>query len=187
VPRQPWIRCGSRTPSRPRLALLGVLSATAALLGAACSSNVIGPLGGPGDPGTECFPAALGRTVTEGFFPLENTGKAAATVQRVALTKPRGMAVTTKAWLVPIWHTSGHFELIGDGFPYPPVTYPGWKHREPAIGAVIKPGRSLNLVYGIKRTARTGTSGGPTITYTAGGNTYTLTYATSLVMKAGNC
>jgi hypothetical protein len=166
--------------------VLGALSAVTVLL-AACSSDPVGPLGGPGDPGTECFPAALGRTVTEGFFALQNGGKIPASVQRVTLTDRRGIAVTTKAWLVPIWHTPGHYELIGDGFPYPPVTYPGWKHREPAIGAVIKPGKSFNLVYGIKRTARTGTSGGPAITYTAGGTTYTVTFATSLVMKPRNC
>lgn len=173
---------------RPLLLLLGALSTTAALLAAACSSDpAVGPLGGPGDPGTECFPAAQGRTVTDGFDSLQNTGKIPATVQKVTLTNPHGVTVTTKAWLVPIWHTHGDYDVIGDGFPYPPVTWGTWKQRRPAIGGVIRPGQSLNLLFGIKRTARVGRTGPTRIVYTAGGNTYTLTESTSTVMNPRSC
>jgi hypothetical protein len=158
----------------------------AALLASACSSG-IGPLGGPGSPGSECFPAAKGRTVTDGIDALQNSGKIPATVQKVTLTNPHGVAMTTRAWLVPIWHTQGDYDVIGDGFPYPPVTWGTWKHRRLAVGGVIRPGQSLNLVFGIKRTARTGRSGPTTIVYTAGCSTYTLTESTSTVMNHGNC
>lgn len=171
---------------RSLLLLLGALSTTTALLAAACSSDpAVGPLGGPGDPGTECFPAAQGRTVTDGLDSLQNTGKIPATVQHVTLTNPHGVTVTTRAWLVPIRHTHGDYDVIGDGFPYPPVTWGTWKQRRPAAG-FIRPGQSLNLLFGIKRTARVGRSGPTRIVYTAGGNTYTLTYSTPLV-KPGSC
>lgn len=118
---------------RSLLLLLGALSTTTALLAAACSSDpAVGPLGGPGDPGTECFPAAQGRTVTDGLDSLQNTGKIPATVQHVTLTNPHGVTVTTRAWLVPIRHTHGDYDVIGDGFPYPPVTWGTWKQRRPA-------------------------------------------------------
>jgi len=171
-----------------RLVLLGVLSAAAVLLASACSSGGgIGPLGGPGDPATQCFPAVKDRTVTDGLDALQNSGKIPATVRKVTLTNPHGVAMTTRAWLVPIWHTQGDYDVIGDGFPYPPVTWGTWKNRRLAIGGVIRPGQSLNLVFGIKRTARTGRSGPTSIVYTAGGSTYTLTESTSTVMKHGSC
>jgi len=171
-----------------RLVLLGVLSAAAMLLASACSSGGgIGPLGGPGSPGSECFPAAKNRTVTDGFDALQNGGKIPATVRKVSLTYAHGMTMTTRAWLVPIWHTQGDYDAIGDGFAYPPVTWGTWKYRRPAIGGVVRPGQTLNLVFGIKRTARTGRSGPTSIVYTAGGSTYTLTESTSTVMKHGSC
>ena len=171
-----------------RLVLLPVLSATTVLLASACSSGGgIGPLSGAGGQATECFPALKDRTVTDGLDVLQNSGKIPATVRKVTLTNPHGVAMTTRAWLVPIWHTQGDYDAIGDGFPYPPVTWGTWKRRQPAIGGVIRPGQSLNLVFGIKRTARTARSGPTAIVYTAGGATYALTESTSTVMKHGSC
>jgi hypothetical protein len=167
--------------------MLGGLSA-ALLVGACSSGSGQGPLGNGGDPGTECFPAAKDHTVGQGFYALENGGKIAATVQSVRLTRPHGVVMTTKPWIMPILQTGhGGTELYGAGFPYPPAGWLPWRHRRPAIGAVIRPGQSFNLIFGVARTARRGTSGAPTVTYTAAGNTYTWQDATDFVMVPRNC
>jgi hypothetical protein len=174
---------------RSRLVLLGALSATAALLATACSSGSgTGPLGGGGDPGTQCFPAPGHGTTAQGWYSIQNSGKTAATVQSVRLVKPHGVAMTTKAWLMPVLQTGhGGEELYGAGFPYPPVGWAPWKHRRLAVGAVIRPGQTSNLIFGVARTARKGTSAAPVVTYTAGGNTYTWQDATTFVMVPRNC
>jgi hypothetical protein len=81
----------------------------------------------------------------------------------------------TRAWVVPIWHDpkNGDYDLIGAGWPWPPVSQPAWPQHEPAIGAVIRPGHDLNLVFGLTRTSGSeGHSGGAIVTYTSGGTTY---------------
>jgi hypothetical protein len=61
--------------------------------------------------------------------------------------------VMTKTWLMPILVTRGHDELFGLAYPYPlhPVE---WPKRFPAIGAVLKPGQDLNLVFGLTMTSQ---------------------------------
>jgi len=173
---------------RSRLILLGALSATAALLTAGCSSSSgTGPLGGSGGQAIECFPAPRDHTVTQGFYVLQNGGKTDVTVRSVRLVKPRGIVMATKAWVVPPWYSKGSQNALGVGYPYPPVTWPTWKDRRPAVGAVVKPNETLNLVFGVARTATKGTSAAPVVTYTAGGNTYTWQQGTTFVMVARNC
>jgi hypothetical protein len=112
-----------------------------------------------------------------GIYDLHNSGTIAATVQRVTLPSPRGLAITKGLWLTPVYHKT----VIG-AVAWPP-TGRAWARREPAIGAVIKPGQDLNLVFGLERTTdRTGRSNGPVITYTAGGSTYTLTEGFGLII-----
>jgi hypothetical protein len=167
--------------------LLGALSAATALLAGACASPRPGPLGGPGDPSNVCVPAREGHTITMGIYALENGGKIPATIQSVHLTHPHGLSMT-KAWVIPIVHTTGQYDLVGEQLNYPP-RWSTWAHRQPVPGAVVPAGKSLNLVFGVTRTtAKTGTSGYPVVTYTAGGNTYTLTETISLVVTAKrNC
>jgi hypothetical protein len=166
--------------------LLGALLATAALLAAGCTSDP-GPLngGGLGDVhGHECIPAPIGRQVTDGFFVLTNTGTSPVTVTSVKLTAVHGLAMT-RAWLMPGYKPPrGALSFVGDE-PYPPIRWPEWPNRQAIPGAVIKPHQGLNLFFGVARTtAGTGRVGGPTVTYTAGGNTYTLQEAWGFVIPA---
>jgi hypothetical protein len=162
----------------------------AALL-VACSSAP-GPLGDGGTDGTQCMAAQQGQPVTTGLYTLTNSGSARATIQSVGLPGARGLAAT-KMWLVPIYRDpkTGNFLDLGAGFPYPPAYSAAarwsWAKRRPAVGATIKPGQDLNLVFGLTRTTtKSGRSPGPVITYSAGGPSYIVAMKTSLVV-AGNC
>jgi len=89
-------------------------------------------------------------------------------------------------WVVPIFHTT----LIG-AVDWPP-TARAWALRKRAVGAVVKPGQTLNLVFGVARTtARTGRSDGPSIIYSAGGKTYrwwtTFTFAIVAPNRPAGC
>jgi len=170
---------------RRRRFLLAALSATTALL-AACSSSP-GPLGDGGSLGEQCVPGPEGRPLTTGLYDLHNTGTSPVTVQSVSLGSPHGLKITTKAWVMPIFHDvkTGNWDVVGVGVPYPPTTWPEWSNREPAIGAVILPGQDLNLVFGMTRTsASDGTSAGPVILYTVNRGTYTLHEQTGLMVAA---
>jgi hypothetical protein len=168
--------------------LLGALSATAALL-AACSSSP-GPLGSGGTQGQQCFPGRPGEPVTLGLYTLQNSGASTATITSVSLPTGASGLKMTRAWVVPIYHDpkTGNLELIGVGWPYPPTSQPTWPQRRPAVGAVIKPGQDLNLVFGlIRTTSHDGRSDGPVIAYTANGSTYTMKEAVSLLAAASHC
>jgi len=171
--------------------LLGALSVTALL--AACSSGPggPGPLGSGGDDGQQCMDFAQGKPVTTGIYELNNSSSDAVTVQSVTLPGAYGLTMT-RAWLVPVGQTgNGGTMTVGAGWPYPPsftaLVRSVWAQRRPAVGATIKPGQDLNLVFGLTRTtANAGKSSGPAITYTAGGSTYTVQEKTSL-MVASTC
>jgi hypothetical protein len=175
---------------------LGALLVTAALL-AACSGDGPGPLGDGGDPGQQCMPWAQGHPTGVGLYPLANSGSAPVTLKSVTLGSPHGLTIT-RAWLTPIdGNAGGGGTLIGVGWPWPLSLARGWgsqavrwawARREPAAGAVIKPREDLNLVFGLTRTiARNGYSGGPVITYTANGSTYTVREQTTLEVAAKRC
>jgi hypothetical protein len=158
---------------RSRALLLGALLATAALL-AACSSAPP-PLASDGFTGHECIPSVLGKTQTDGSILLANNGGSTVTVASIKLPTLHG-ATVTQAWLMPLYKPPhGSLSYVGDGYPYPPTTWPSWPQRQAIPGAVIKPHRMLNLFFGLTRTAdRRVEAGSPLVTYTAGGNTYTL-------------
>jgi hypothetical protein len=119
-----------------------------------------------------------------GLFELRNQGTAPVTVRSVSLPDAHGMAMT-EAWLVPV-STSG--PQLGVGLAYPPVTYPLWPDRVPAVGAVIRPGQDLQLAFGVLRTtAADGSSDQPMTVYTAGRATYTLREQGSLKLARTKC
>jgi hypothetical protein len=170
---------------RSRTLLLGALLATVALL-AACSSGPP-PLVSEGFSGHECGPSALGKPLTDGSFILANTGTSPVTVTSVKLPSPRGVTMTP-AWLMPQYKPPhGSLSYVGDGLPYPPTSWPTWPDRQAIPGAVIKPHQALNLLFGITRTAaRLVRAGAPVITYTAGGNTYTLQAHWAFILLASH-
>ena len=174
---------------KSRTLLLGALSATAALL-AACSTGP-GPLGTGGDAGSQCSPGSQGQPITMGIYDLHNAGTSPVTVTSVTLPAAHGLAMT-KSWLLPIYHTPGHWEAVGVAADYPPVSKedvqydPEWPNRVPAAGATIRPGQDLNLVFGLTRTTvKAGRSDGPLISYTADGNSYTVQEQTALEVAPG--
>jgi len=171
--------------------MLGALSVAALL--AACSSDPgPGPLGNGGTPGQQCMAFTEGQPVTTGIYDLHNTGSSPVTVTSVTLPDAHGLTMT-KAWLVPIGHSPGSGRvggmLVGAGWPYPPsftkLVRSVWAQRRPAVGATIKPGQDLNLVFGLTRTtAKAGKSSGPLIAYTTGGLSYTVAEQTTLEVAA---
>lgn len=173
--------------------LLGALSAAAAQL-AACSAGP-GPLGTGGDGGLQCSAGAQGRPITMGIYTLDNSGTAPVTVTSVTLPAALGLAMT-KSWLVPIYHDprNGNYVAIGVAADYPPIAKadtainPEWRNRVPAAGATIRPGQTLNLVFGlIRTTAKAGRSDGPLISYTADRNSYTVQEQTGQEIRPGTC
>jgi hypothetical protein len=109
------------------------------------------------------------------MFILANTGTSPVTVTSVKVPPPPGVAVTV-AWLMPPYKPPhGSLSFVGDGMTYPPTSWPTWLDRQAMPGAVVKPHQTLNLFFGIARTAaRRVEAGAPIITYTSGRNTYTL-------------
>lgn len=100
----------------------------------------------------------------------------------------------TSSYLVPFSHGGGYTFSIGvaSGFPaaYSAAARKVWTEREPLIGAVIRPGQSLNLVFGmslVPATAHEGSSDGPRITYTSGGSDYYVQEQFSLQMVHPSC
>ena len=130
-----------------------------------------------------------GDALTTGIYELDNTGTAAATIQGVTLPGAHRLRMT-KAWLVPIGQApNGNTMLVGAGWAYPPnfskLARYQWARRVPAVGATIKPGHGLNLVFGlIWAGGRAGLSGGPVIAYTAGGSSYTVSEQVTLEIAA---
>jgi len=167
-----------------KLLLLGALSAVAALLSGCSSAGDAPPLGSGGGAGVCTLAPQVGKPVDMALFDLKNQGTAPVTVRSVSLPDAHGMAMT-EAWLVPV-NTSG--PQLGVGLAWPPATYPLWRDRVPAVGAVIRPGQSLQLAFGVLRTtAADGSSGQPMIVYTAGRATYTLREQGSLAVARTMC
>lgn len=184
--RTPGFTSHMRNAVTLRILLLpGALSAVAGLLAGCSGAGGPPPLGNGGNGGRACTLAPqVGKPVNMGLFDLNNKGTTPVTVRSVSLPDARGMAMT-EAWLVPL-NTSG--PQLGVGTAYPPVTYPFWADRVPAVGAVIRPGQNLQLEFGVLRTtAADGNSDGPMIVYTAGRTTYTLREQVSLAVAHTKC
>jgi hypothetical protein len=175
-----------------RVVLPAALLATAALL-AACSTGA-GPLGEGGTAGQQCSPGAEGQPITMAIYDLHNTGSSPVKITGVGLPAAHGLTMT-RSWLVPIYYPPSHpgqSLLIGAGWPYPPdstaalASNPEWRNRVPAVGATIRPGQDLNLVFGLTRTTRKpGWSKGPLIAYSAGGSSYSVQEQTTLEIASG--
>jgi hypothetical protein len=152
--------------------LVGALTAAAALL-AACSDgpSPVGPLGNPASwgGGLQCTP---GKTLADGFYNLQNSSGQTVTVTRVRLIGGEGQRKTSRAWLVPIWHTRGDSDILG--LNYWPVRWPTWKYRR-RIPATIAPRADVNLVFAQTRTSDHPRSATVRVYYTAGGSSYMLT------------
>jgi hypothetical protein len=163
------------------LALPGTLLCAAFL--AACSSDP-GPLGSTADYGSGVQCQGLlrpGQMIAIGDWELKNGSASTVTVQSASLPGEHGLSAT-KAWLVPIQGQT----LIGVAY-WPPKS-PMWPLRQPAAGAVIRPHQSVNLVFGFAKTsAKNGQAGGPLVTYTANGHTYTLQETFSVLLEAKAC
>ncbi len=142
-----------------------------ALLAAACASAGPGPLGNGGYGGEDCTPAPPGHKLTVGLLALPDTGTSAAVLKitSVRLTGDHGLAMG-RAWLAPIVGN----DLIG--FVEWPPGGPAWARREPAVGAVIRPGQTLNLVFPAWRTGSKPGTAYVMVGYTANGNAYTVTF-----------
>lgn len=159
---------------------LGVLLVTAALL-SACSNSPAGhgPLSLSGDvSGGECVRAQPGKWVSAGWL-LENHGRSAATIRSVRLPPDAAGIRMTRALIVPNYaDPKTRKSALGDawGFPWPLTVkiVPSWDKRQPAIGAVIRPGGVESVDFGVMRpSAKTARSGGPLIGYTAEGKSFT--------------
>lgn len=163
------------------VAAAGVLVVAGVLLGFAFSGQAAGqpPLGNPADfaQGLDCTP---GKTLTDGFYALENHSRQMVTVTGVRLVGGPGQAMTSRAYLVPAG-PGVNLPLIGLQ-PWPPVSYPEWKYRRLAIGAKIAPGKRANLVFAQTRTSTHPQPARPVITYSAGGTSYTLAEATETIV-----
>jgi len=142
------------------------------------------------------MPWAQDQPTGVGLYDLKNSGSSPVTVHSVRLGSPRGLTMTN-AWLTPIYYNGAEELVIGVGWPWPLSLARGsgsqavrwaWARRKPAAGAVIKPHQDLNLAFGLTRTrARNAYSGGPVITYSANGNSYTLQEKTTLEIAAKGC
>jgi hypothetical protein len=106
----------------------------------------------------------------------DNKGNSPVQITGITLPPDHGLRMT-KAYLVPIGHADGDSFSIGvaTGFPatYSSLARRVWTERESLIGAVMRPGQNLNLVFGISlTTTHRGSSDGPRISYRSGGNSY---------------
>jgi hypothetical protein len=153
---------------------LAAISASAVLILGVVLGLVLSQPSGPpplGDPATwgtglQCTP---GKTLADGFYPLENHSAQTVTVTSVRLVGGRGQKMTSPAYLVPIHNTT----LIGLNY-WPPLS-PMWKLRTPAIGGKVPAHMTVNLVFRQTRTSDHPRSATVQIDYSAGGNSYTLT------------
>jgi hypothetical protein len=150
----------------------GVLAVVGVVVGVLVSRSSAGPppLGNPasGGGGLECAP---GTTLADGFYALENDSGQTVTITSVRLIGGPGQAMTSRAYLTPAG--PGHGMLIGLTPPWPPSA-PQWKQRKLAVGGTIAPHTWGNLVFAQTRTSSHPKPAEPEITYTAGGNNYTL-------------
>ena len=155
------------------LVVLAALVTTMPLVASASETPPLGVAGGF----DECVPPAAGAQFTLGSADLHNTAQDPVTVAGVRLALDNlSMA---GAWVLPIFHDTkhGNWDLVGDGFSYPPTRWPTWPRRQQAIGAVIRPGQDLNLLIGLKRTsARNGRASGPVVDYVSDRQSFTLTF-----------
>jgi hypothetical protein len=158
---------------------MGGLAAGLALLLAGCGANGPSPLGDPakGDSGLQCGP---GKTLANGFYTLQNSSNQAVTVTGVRLIGGVGEKMTSRVYLIPVEQTGGGGTVIL-GENYWPVRWPTWKYRK-RLPATIAPHATTNLVFAQTRTSDHPKSATIQVNYAAGGNSYTMTEATRVLV-----
>jgi hypothetical protein len=167
--------------------ITGGLLAIVMLAGCSAAVATDGPLTDNGTPGEECSPVPRGGVLSDGFEVLTNTAGPSVTVTHVGLASPHHLRVLA-AYIVPV---TGH-DLYGvrSGFPPAASLPPGvlWSQRQRASGARIPRttrGHVVNLVVVIKPSASGGRAKGIEVDYTASGQRYSMTTATSLQIVVG--
>jgi hypothetical protein len=174
---------------RPLLLLVIVLVAAAALASAvvALSSNhdaqSAGPLGPAGNHDWQCLPAKLREPDTFGAELLRNSSHATISIDRVELASARHLIIIG-AYLVPGNAGVG----TAHGFPPPSseVREPYWRERGTAPGYRVPPGRWINVVVGLDRTATVGSTAGIEVAYHEGSTHYLLKTNFKVILR-GNC
>lgn len=167
--------------------LPGLLAASVLVLAAACDSSGAsqdsGPLGWPGNPGTQCYgDTPLGHADTDGIQGFTNTGRKALVIDRVTLASARHLRLVG-AYIVP-----GRY-LVGAWNNFPPPASQldrgvQWPRRRRPAGTRVLPGHWVNVVVGVAPTNRTaGRSAGITVLYHVGSTSYTLQSRIQIVLK----
>ena len=173
--------------------LLGVPLVAAVLLAGCSTDPKVGPLGNGGDQGGECAPGRIGEPITVGLYDLHNYGKFPVKISGIMLPPLHGLKRTGSWWLTPISETpataTGWTSVLA--LPFPPtfskLARQEWRRRRPLIGAVLRPHQDLDLVFVLSRTAENyGIVGGPKVTYTSAGQTWTVTEHFTMAIAA-NC
>jgi hypothetical protein len=156
--------------------LLAVIPVAAAVLACglvACSSSSDGPgpLGTAGNQDLQCMPAKVREPDTFGLEILRNSGHDAIVIDRVELASARHLVITG-TYLVP--GAAGVGALAG----FPPsarqVEDPYWPQRGTPGDYRVPPRHWVNVVVGLERTAKVGSTAGIEVAYHQGSNHYLL-------------
>jgi hypothetical protein len=190
------MRESRRRARSPLLAVTG-LAMAAALSG--CGSSGSGPsadgplssgtsLHAPVPRGSVCLDAHLGQAIAFGFEEFTNYGHIAVVLSRVALNHPHNER------LIGSYAIPGYLGL-GDGY-WPlrstqDVANPSlWKLRQPVHGFRLGPGKTVNMILGVKATAAGhATSRGMTIYYHNSAGSYVTSdgYAMGIAVGKASC
>lgn len=162
----------SMPPSRAASTLASLALTLIPLLATSCSSNSAIQEGGPlatSGVSTTCLPLSEDGIATFGLEVLANTGAVAVILSAVSADEASELRVQ-EASIVPIVDQT----LVGTQLTFPPVLEPSrWEQRIPAIGAVIQPGESVNLVVGVQRlSGEAGTTDGLDVSYSVGNDSF---------------
>ena len=169
---------------RPTKLLFCLLLLAAAILGCSAAPSA-GPLGPPGNGDTECMPANVGQTDTEGLQSFTNSGHDTLVIARVGLASARNIRLAG-AYIVNIGSGT---ELVGAWRGFPPaagqlasdVALAKW---QPVSGAKILPGETINVVVGLAPTSHAAAStAGVEIFYHDGGSQYELVSKLAVTIK----
>ncbi len=164
---------GQRKMKRMGVAARAAVVVTVGVL-ASCSSGGPPPLGASAtvSSGLQCTP---GKTLADGFYTLQNMSDETVTVTGVRLIGGSGQKITSPAYLMPIYHTA----LPGlDSWP---LHWPTWKDRR-RVPATIAPHTMTNLVFAQTRTSDHPKPVTAQVSYTAGGNNYTMTQSAQVLV-----
>ena len=174
------------------VAVTGAVLAGVFLRGGPAVGVNSGPLGGGPTNGSLCGSGRRIVSIAQDDF--RNATNSPIRVEKATLVNARGVKMLG-ADLVPIVAPSGQYDLLVTGGPYPPsatelaaAADARWGDRRtlPMTMAPDRPGHSWNLVFGLDRTAATGTADYQ-LQYQWHGNQYIWSSPTALKLVAGRC